>query len=77
MPRLEGPQGVLDLILYKEAAAQVGNPKIPANTKLAALQTLEDINKRTANPSGGILPKNAPMPKRSKQDILNQYGVNQ
>jgi hypothetical protein len=77
MPRLEGPQGVLDLILYKEAAAQVGNPKIPANTKLAALQTLEDINKRTANPSGAILPKNAPMPKRSKQDILNQYGVNQ
>jgi len=78
MPRLEGPQGVLDLILYKEAAANVGNPDVPADTKLAAIQTLEDINRRTnVNPSGAILPKDAKMPKRSKQDILNQYGVNQ
>jgi hypothetical protein len=45
-PRLEGPQGVLDLKLYEEAAGNIGNPLVPAETKLRALETLERINNK-------------------------------
>jgi hypothetical protein len=45
-PRLEGPQGVLDLKLYEEAAGNIGNPFVPAETKLRALETLERINNK-------------------------------
>lgn len=46
MPRLEGPQGVLDLKLYESAAGDIGNPFVPAETKLKALETLEKINNK-------------------------------
>jgi hypothetical protein len=46
MPRLEGPQGVLDLKLYEAAAGDIGNPFVPAETKLKALETLEGINNK-------------------------------
>ena len=46
MPRLEGPQGVLDLKLYEAAAGDIGNPLVPAETKLKALETLEKINNK-------------------------------
>jgi len=57
MPRLEGPQGVLDLKLYESAAADIGNPYVPAETKKAALDTIKrlstkyDINETTNQPT--------------------------
>jgi hypothetical protein len=44
MPRLEGPQGVLDLKLYESAAADIGNPYVPAETKKAALDTIKRLS---------------------------------
>lgn len=44
MPRLEGPQSNLDQQLYREAAAQIGDPTVPADTKQAALNTIKRIN---------------------------------
>lgn len=44
MPRLEGPQSNLDQQLYREAAAQIGDPTVPAGTKQAALNTIKRIN---------------------------------
>lgn len=44
MPRLEGPQSNLDQQLYREAAAQIGDPTVPAGTKQAALDTIKRIN---------------------------------
>lgn len=44
MPRLEGPQSNLDQQLYREAAGQIGDPTVPAETKLAALETIKTIN---------------------------------
>jgi hypothetical protein len=57
MPRLEGPQGVLDLKLYESAAADIGNPYVPAETKKAALDTIKrlstkyDINETQNQPT--------------------------
>jgi hypothetical protein len=75
MPRLEGPQGVLDLMLYKEAAGQVGNPTIPAKTKLAALQTLQDINNRAnATQPGNTTATAAPAPATPTATAIPKIG---
>ena len=44
MPRLEGPQSNLDQQLYRQAAGQIGDPTVPNETKMAALQTIKRIN---------------------------------
>lgn len=46
MPRMEGPQSDRDVQLYREAAGQIGDPKVPAATKKAALSTVREIQNR-------------------------------
>lgn len=46
VPRFEGPQGVLDVELYKQAAADVANTSLPFEDRLAALDTMESLNKK-------------------------------
>jgi hypothetical protein len=48
VPRFEGPQGVLDVQLYKQAAADVGNSLIPYKKRLAALNTVIELNQKYA-----------------------------
>lgn len=43
-PRMEGPQSDKDTALYRQMAAQIGDPMVPAPVKAAALKTLERIN---------------------------------
>jgi hypothetical protein len=43
VPRFEGPQGVMDVELYKQAAGDVANTDIPYPDRLAALQTIKDL----------------------------------
>jgi len=45
-PRMEGPQGEKDVILYEKAAGQIGDPTVTRSQKLAALDTIEMLNKR-------------------------------
>lgn len=45
-PRMEGPQSNLDQQLYRQMAAQIGDPTVPNQTKKAAFQTLREINSR-------------------------------
>lgn len=45
-PRMEGPQGVLDVLLYRQMAGQIGDPTVPNNTKLAALETIQEMQER-------------------------------
>jgi hypothetical protein len=76
MPRLEGPQSNLDQQLYREAAAQIGDPTVPADTKQAALNTIKRINTTydsVSQPAQSNQPKSQPA--RSKADILKQYGL--
>lgn len=44
MPKMSGPQSDKDVLLYKQMAGQIGNPTVPAERKLAAMQTIRQIN---------------------------------
>jgi len=55
VPRFEGPQGVLDVQLYKQAAADVGNSLIPYQKRIAALNTVIELNQKYL-PAGAAPP---------------------
>ena len=42
-PRMEGPQSNMDVELYRQMAAQIGDPTVPNATKKAALKTLRTL----------------------------------
>ena len=46
VPRFEGPQSDKDVASYQAAAGDIGNPNMPIASRLAALQTLVDLNKK-------------------------------
>jgi hypothetical protein len=46
VPRFEGPQSDKDTALYTAAGGDVGNPNKPIQTRLAAVKTMIDINKK-------------------------------
>jgi len=48
MPKMTGPQSDKDVLLYKQMAGEIGDPTIPKSRKLAALQVIEEIQKRHA-----------------------------
>lgn len=43
MPRMEGPQSDKDVALYKQMAADIGDPTKPREVRLAALQTVREL----------------------------------
>lgn len=49
MPRMEGPQSDKDVQLYKDMAANIADPTIPANDKKVALEALRELNAKYAN----------------------------
>lgn len=51
-PRMEGPQSNLDVKLYEQAAAQIGDPTVPAPIKKAALRTVEAIQNKYMERAG-------------------------
>lgn len=63
MPKMSGPQSDKDVQLYKQMAGEIGDPTIPQSRKLAALQTIEQIQQRHsgAQPqSMNVTPSSAP-----------------
>ena len=46
IPRFEGPQSDIDVQMYKQAAGDFANRKLPVNDRLAALDALNSILKR-------------------------------
>jgi len=54
VPRMEGPQSDYDVKNYKEMAAKVGDSTIPIGDRLAALDTLEALQKKYASPQGSV-----------------------
>lgn len=71
MPRMEGPQSDADRLLYQQMAGDIANPKIPRETRAAALQTIIGLQQKyapsapaaapaTPTPAGGMaMPKSA------------------
>ncbi|RUR68695.1 hypothetical protein EJP67_16660 [Variovorax guangxiensis] len=46
MPKMSGPQSDKDVQLYREMAGQIGDPTIPREQRLAALQTVRSLNEK-------------------------------
>jgi hypothetical protein len=67
MPRMEGPQSNLDVQLYREAAGQIGDPTVPADTKLAAVASIRSLNEKYA----GVAPSAPKGPKPG--DVVKGY----
>jgi hypothetical protein len=61
MPKMTGPQSDRDVLLYRQMAGQIGDATVPASVRLAALNTIEDIQRRYAGlpPRGQATPASA------------------
>ena len=64
-PRFEGPQGVRDVEMYQQMAAQVGDSTIPVEQRKAALTTMESLVSGYGGPAkvfggSGTPPPSAP-----------------
>lgn len=52
MPRMEGPQSDRDVELYRQAAASIGDTTIPAETRAAALDTIDALQEKYKERAG-------------------------
>ena len=68
VPRFEGPQSDKDVVLYKEMAGNISNKNIPYESRLAALDTIEELNKKYLKKSSTEF--QAPM---QKSTIIKRY----
>lgn len=53
MPKMSGPQSNADAALYAEMAGKVGDETLPIQTRMAALDTVEEIQLRHSGQGGG------------------------
>jgi hypothetical protein len=60
MPKMSGPQSDKDVALYRQMAAEIGDPTIPNARKAAALETVREIQERYAGMSPGSSRPQAP-----------------
>lgn len=83
MPRMEGPQSDRDVQLYREAAASLGEPNVPRETKKAALQQIRVLQQKYADRAAtldtGFAPRimpnqQVPAAQPSLDDIRKKYG---
>jgi hypothetical protein len=68
-PRMEGPQSNMDVQLYRQMAAQIGDPTVPPKIKKAALATVKELHQKY---SGQAAPASPAGP--SVDDLLKKYG---
>jgi hypothetical protein len=79
-PRMEGPQGEKDVILYQQAAGQLGDPAVPRAIKKAAVKTIRQLqvkykdaaaNVPTIYPNGS--PEATAADSNHVQSLLDKY----
>jgi hypothetical protein len=77
VPRMEGPQSNFDVQNYQTMAGLIGDRTKPISVRQGALKEVIRLQEqyKNLNQDGNIMPKNEPMPKRNRADILKQYGV--
>lgn len=63
-PRMEGPQGVLDVKLYEQAAGEIGDPTVPRERRKAAIKTIGALQDKYASNGSNATKK----PKRVRVD---------
>lgn len=60
VPRFEGPQGVLDVEVYKQMAGDLANRDKPVGTRLAAAQKMKELNQKYLQPQGAAAAPTTP-----------------
>lgn len=70
MPKMSGPQSDKDVAMYKQAAGVVGDETKPYKTRMAALETVAEIQRRNA---GGDMPAAAPAAKPAGRPPLSSF----
>jgi len=73
VPRFEGPQSDKDTALYQAAAGDVGNPNKPIATRLAAVETMIDLNKKYY-PKGDWASIDTKMPTQPSASSAKAFG---
>jgi hypothetical protein len=77
VPRFEGPQSDKDVTLYKEAAGNVGNEKLPRERRLAAARTMREIYSGYETGERGRILGGSPSPVSDKNTpssfVVNGY----
>lgn len=48
MPKMSGPQSDKDVAMYRQMAGQIGDNTVPAETKMAAIKTIREIQNKYA-----------------------------
>lgn len=61
-PRMEGPQSDKDVVLYQQAAAELGDPSVPRERKKAAASTIRQLQVKYRNRASGGAPESAALP---------------
>ncbi|WP_439684868.1 hypothetical protein MNJPNG_05000 [Cupriavidus oxalaticus] len=56
MPKMSGPQSDKDVAMYRQMAGQIGDATIPAETKLAAIRTIREIQNKYAGTAAAPAP---------------------
>lgn len=60
-PRFEGPQGVLDVQVYKQMAGDLNNRELPVDTRLAAAKKMRELHQKYLPPQGApVAPSASP-----------------
>jgi len=70
-PRFEGPQGVLDVELYKQMAGDIANEKKPIASRMASLRTMIELQRKydPSNDWDSILKQITPEQKSKKVSL--------
>lgn len=75
MPRMEGPQSDRDVQLYREAAASLGEPSVPNETKKAALQQIRVLQKKYEERANGLGSSGGDKPKETAAERAKRLGL--
>lgn len=53
MPKMSGPQSDKDVLLYRQMAGQIGDSTLPAETRMAAVKVIRQLNQKYIADNGG------------------------
>lgn len=70
MPKMSGPQSDKDVLLYRQMAAQIGDPNIPRETKKAALAEVRRLQVKYAGGTGEPAADPAAAPANGGKNIV-------
>jgi hypothetical protein len=77
MPKMSGPQSDKDVLLYKQMAGQIGDTSIPEPTRMAALETIKQLQQQYGGQNDSQPPASQPLPSNPSASNLTRDTVYQ